>query len=172
MPSKASMMASRSWPPRLFISRARSSSLRASTSRVTAPWSPISSRSRLHHAPAEIAEQILVALPQPFADHGIEALAVVIDDPPAIAQAVFPAFEDRFEDIALIELGIAKKRDHAAFWPRLSVNFLPPTVRADVILHQRREQRLRHAKPDRAGREIDIVGVLGARRIGLRALIA
>ena len=85
---------------------------------------------------------------------------------------MFPAFEDGFEDIALVELGVAEQRDHAAFRPRLSVNFLPPTVRAHVILHQRREQRLRHAKPDRAGREIDVVGVFGARRIGLRAFIA
>ena len=48
----------------------------------------------------------------------------------------------------------------------------PPAVRAHIVLHQRGEQRLRHAKPDRAGREIDVVGVLGARGIGLRALVA
>ena len=47
-----------------------------------------------------------------------------------------------------------------------------PAVGAHVILHQRREQRLRHAEAHRAGGEIDVVGILGARRIGLRALVA
>src|SRR5581483_10680613 len=47
-----------------------------------------------------------------------------------------------------------------------------PAMRLDVVLHQRGEQRLRHAKTDRAGGEVDVVGVLGARRIGLRALVA
>jgi hypothetical protein len=42
----------------------------------------------------------------------------------------------------------------------------------DVVLHQRGEQRLRDAEADRAGREIDVVDVLGARRIALRALVA
>ena len=125
-----------------------------------------------HDVPAEIAEQILVTLPQPFAHHGVEALPVVIDDPPAIAQALLPAFEDGLENIALVELGVAKQRDHAAFRPRLSISYLAPAVGAHVILRQRREQRLRHAQAHRAGGEIDVVGILGARRIGLRALVA
>ncbi len=45
-------------------------------------------------------------------------------------------------------------------------------MRGDVVLHQRGEQRLRNAETDRAGREIDVVGILGARGIGLRALVA
>ena len=120
-----------------------------------------------HDVPAERLEQRLVARPQALADDGIETLAVVVDDPPAIAQTLLPAFEDRLEDVALVELGVADERDHAAF------RFLPaPAVGADIVLHQRREQRLRHAEPDRAGREIDVVGILGARRIALRALVA
>ena len=55
---------------------------------------------------------------------------------------------------------------------RPSGRSLRPAVRAHVVLHQRREQRLRDAEADRAGGEIDVVGVLGARRIGLRALVA
>ena len=47
-----------------------------------------------------------------------------------------------------------------------------PAVRAHVVLHQRGEQRLRDAEADRAGGEIDVVGILGARRIALRALVA
>jgi hypothetical protein len=47
---KASSSDGKSWPPRLFISAASSSSERCSISRVTSPWSPISSSSRLRHA--------------------------------------------------------------------------------------------------------------------------
>ena len=208
---KASSTDGRSWPPRLFISRASSSSLRFSISAVTSPWSPISSLQPLaprraalehqrrvervgagvdpllelfaarlaergllqravlqdHHVPAEILEELLVALPQALAHHGVEALPVVVDDPPAIAQALLPAFEQRLEDVALVELGVADQRDHAAFGTIRS-----PAVRAHVILRQRGEQRLRDAEADRAGGEIDVVGVLGARGIGLRALVA
>ena len=42
-------------------------------------------------------------------------------------------------------------------------------VRLEIVLHQAGEDRDRGAEADRAGREIDVVGVLGARRIGLRA---
>ena len=45
-------------------------------------------------------------------------------------------------------------------------------VGTHVVLNQRREQRLRDAQPYRACREIDIVGVLGARWIRLRTFIA
>ena len=38
-----------------------------------------------------------------------------------------------------------------------------------IVLHDRGEQRHRDAQADRAGREIDVVDVLGARGIGLRA---
>ena len=43
--------------------------------------------------PAEIAEDRLEPLPQALAHHRIEALAIVVDDPPAIAQSMLPAFE-------------------------------------------------------------------------------
>jgi Lrp/AsnC family leucine-responsive transcriptional regulator len=118
-----------------------------------------------HHVPAEIAEHGFEFFPQPFAHHGIEALAVVIDHPPGVAQAVLPALQQRLEDIALVHLGVADQRDHS---PLRAV--LHPAMRLDVVLHQRGKQGLRHAEADRAGGEIDVVGVLGARRIGLRAL--
>ena len=117
--------------------------------------------------PAEILEELFVASPQAFAHDGVEALAVVVDDPPAIAQALFPAFQQRLEDIAFVEFGVADQRDHAAFRPVEA-----PAMRAHVILRERGEQRLRHAQADRAGGEIDVIGVLGARGIALRALVA
>ena len=64
--------------------------------------------------PAEILEQLLVALPQALAHDGVEALPVVVDDPPAIAQALLPAFEQRLEDVAFVEFGVADQRHHAA----------------------------------------------------------
>src|SRR5712691_4798784 len=120
-----------------------------------------------HDLPAEGLEQRLVAAPQPLANDRVEALPVVIDDPPAIAQALLPAFEDRLEDIALVELGVADERDHAALGALAA-----PATGAHVVLHQRGEQGLRHAEPDRAGGEIDVVAVLAARGIALRALVA
>ena len=120
-----------------------------------------------HHVPAEIAEHGLELLPQPLAHHRVEALAIVVDHPPGVAQAVLPPLRQRLENVALVHLGVADERDH----PPLAA-ILHPAMRGDVILHQRGEQRLRDAEADRAGREIDVVGVLGARRIGLRAFEA
>src|SRR5438067_1512696 len=69
------------------------------------------------HIPPERLKQLLVARPQTLADDGIQTLAVVVDDPPAIAQALLPAFEDRLEDVAFVEFGITDERDHAALRP-------------------------------------------------------
>ena len=110
-----------------------------------------------HYVPTEIAEQVLIALPKSLADDGIQALPVVIDNPPAIAQPLLPALEHRFEDIAFIELGVAKKRNHAAFPPRET-----PTVGAHIILGQRRKQSLGHAKSDRTRGKVDVIGIFGA----------
>ena len=116
-------------------------------------------------APADHLEHRVDAAEQPIGDDRVEALAVVVDDPPQIADIVLPAFEQRLEDVALVEFGVAGKRDHAAgrFVGRDQV------LQPHVILHQRGEQRHADAEPDRAGREIDDVAVLGARRVGLRA---
>src|SRR5262249_45742212 len=119
------------------------------------------------HVPAEGLKQRLIARPQALADHRIEALAVVIDDPPAIAQALLPALEDGLEDVAFVELGVADQRDHAAFG-----SLQPPAMRPHIILNQPREQRLRDAESHRARREVDVVYILAARGIALRALIA
>ena len=117
-------------------------------------------------APADHLEQRVDPPEQPVGDHRVEALAVVVDDPPEIAHVVLPAFEQRLEDVALVELGVAGERDHPA---RRRVG-RDQSVQPHVILHQRGEQRHADAEPDRAGREIDdVAAVLGARRIGLRA---
>src|SRR6186997_1611649 len=117
--------------------------------------------------PAEVLEQLLVALPKALANHGVEALAVVIDDPPAIAQALLPAFEQCLEDVALVELGIADQRDHSSFGPCEA-----PATRAHVVLRERGKQSLRDAETDRTGREVDVVDVFSAGRVALRTLVA
>ena len=99
-----------------------------------------------HDIPAEGAEQRLEALPQAFAHDGVEALAVIVDDPPAIAQALLPAFEHRLEHVAFVELGVADQRHHAALGPRQA-----PAVGAHIVLHQRGEQASapRRGRPSR-----------------------
>src|SRR5262249_10165366 len=84
-----------------------------------------------NHVPTEIAKQILITFPQSLADDSVETLPVVIDDPPAIAQALLPPLEHGFEDVALIEFGIAEERNHAAFGPRQT-----PAMGSHIILRQ------------------------------------
>ena len=210
--SKASSSDGRSWPPRLVISRASSSSRAAldqprrpdpdrrsrrgaacarprrpgrsapnragsgsrrssrAAARRPARRTPASSSApyfRMTTSQPKLRNIASKRAHRPFADHRVEALAVVVDDPPGVAEAVLPAFEQRLEDVALVHLGVADQRDHAALRP-----LRRPALGAHIVLHQRGEQRLRHAEADRAGREIDVVDVLGARGIALRALVA
>ena len=116
-------------------------------------------------APAHHLEHRVDAAEQTIGHHRVEALAVVIDHPPQIADVMLPAFEQRLEDVALVELGVAGERDHPAGRLVGRDQLLQP----QIILRDRAEQSHADAEPDRAGREIDDVAVLGARRIGLRA---
>ena len=59
--------------------------------------------------PVHRPEDAVDALKQPILDHAVQALAVVIDDPPDIADVVLPALQQGFEDVALVELGIARQ---------------------------------------------------------------
>ena len=115
--------------------------------------------------PAHVAEQALDAAEQPVGHDGIEALAVVIDDPPEIADVVLPALQQRLVDVALVELRVAGDRDVAA---RREDRCGQP-VQAHIVRHQRGETGHRHAEPDRAGGEIHLRPVLHPRRIGLHA---
>ncbi len=96
--------------------------------------------------PAEGAKQLFVALPQALAHHRVEALPIVVDDPPAIAQALLPALEHRLEDVALVELGVAHQRHHAALR-----TVEPPAVRPHIVLQSatRRESAPRRGRPSR-----------------------
>ena len=116
-------------------------------------------------APADQLEHLADAAEQAIVDHAVEALAVVVDHPPEIAHIVLPAFEQGLEDVALVELGVADQGHH-------STSRLLPVAQAlqpDIVLYQRGEERHGDAQPHRAGGEIDVVDVLGARGVRLRA---
>ena len=115
--------------------------------------------------PADQLEHLRDPAEQPVVHHAVEALAIVVDHPPQVPDVVLPAFEQRLEDVALVEFGVADQRHHASRGPLAVAQVLQP----HIVLHDRREQRHGDAQADRAGREIDVVDVLGARRIGLRA---
>ena len=115
--------------------------------------------------PAHVAEQALDAAEQPVGHDGIEALAVVVHDPPQIADVVFPAFQQRLVDVAFVEFSVAGDGDMAA---GRQVGAAQP-MQPHVIGHQRRERGHRHTKPDGAGGKIHLRPVLDARGIGLHA---
>ena len=118
-----------------------------------------------HHLPADRQEEVLDLLEQAVGDHTVEALAVIVDDPPEVPHVVLPALQQRLEDVALVELGIAHDRDHAAGRALVGREL----VEAHVVLDHGGEERHADAEPDRAGGDVDVVAVLGARRVALRA---
>ena len=115
------------------------------------------------HPPPDRAEQLVDAPEQPVRDHRIEALAVVVDHPPEVPHVVLPALQQGLEHVALVELGIAHQRDHP---PRIPADH---PLAGEIVPGERRKHGLRRAEPDRAGREVDVVVVLGARGVGLGA---
>jgi|GEM_PF-3753607 len=119
-------------------------------------------------APAHILEGRDQLVGERGGDHRIQALAVIVDDPPGIAEVMLPAFDQGLIDIALVELGIAGQRHHAAGRPGVLTARPAPVMGMDVVLHQAGERGHGDAEPDRAGGEIDVIGILGTRGIGLR----
>ena len=117
-----------------------------------------------HDVPAHRPEGALDPEKEPVLDDAVEALAIVVDDPPDIPDVVLPAFQEGLENVALVELGIAGQGDHPAAGPSPGRSCFEP----DIVLDQGGEQGDGHPQADRARREVDIVAVLGPRRIGLR----
>src|SRR4051794_39516957 len=69
---------------------------------------------QFYHAPAATAEDLVEPLEHTVGAGRVEALAVVIDDPPQVTDVVLRALDNRFVDIAFVELGIANERNEAA----------------------------------------------------------
>ena len=93
----------------------------------------------------------------------VERLPVQVDDPEHLAEMSDPGVGDRLPDGALVELGVAEQRDLAAHRRRLE-----PVV-LEVTARDRAPHRRRRADPDRAGRVVDRVRVLGPARVALQA---
>ncbi len=83
------------------------------------------------HPPTERFKDGFDPFPKTFIDDPVEALAIVIDDPPGIAEIVLPAFEQTFIDIAFIEFGIPDQGDHAA-----KRTISGPVFGLDIVLNQ------------------------------------
>src|SRR4029450_9850708 len=83
------------------------------------------------HLPSKIVEELLITSPKPLANNSIETLAIVVDDPPAIAKALLPACEQCLENISFIQFGIPHQCHHAAFGA-----VTVPTMGAHVVLRQ------------------------------------
>ncbi len=114
-------------------------------------------------APADQLEHLADAAEQAVVDHAVETLAVVVDHPPKIPDVVLPAFEQRLEYVAFVELGVADQRHHATrpvFVTRALL--IAEILQPHIVLHQRGEERHGDAQADRAGGEIDVVDILGA----------
>src|SRR4029079_6034293 len=119
---------------------------------------------QLDDTPAAAPENLVEALEHPVGAGRVEALAVVVDDPPQVADVVLGALDDRLVDIAFVELGVADQRNEAA-----AVGLVDRAVRAQIILDQAGEERDCDAEPDRSGRKVDRDPVLGPARIALGA---
>ena len=87
---------------------------------------------QLDDAPAAAAEDLVEPLEHAVGTRRVEALAIVIDDPPEIAHIVLGAFDERLVDVAFVELGVADQRDKAA-----AVFLFELTVGGEVILRSR-----------------------------------
>ncbi len=97
-----------------------------------------------HNLPAEGMKSRFDAIIETLADDTVEALAIIVDNPPRVAKPVLPALLQALVDVALVKFGIADKRDHS---PLPAVGGQPPG--ADIILDERGKGRHRHAKTNR-----------------------
>ena len=113
--------------------------------------------------PVHRPKKILDFGEQKLVDDTIQTLSVVIDDPPEVSNLLLPTFQQRLEDIAFVQFSVAHEGDHTA----LANAICHSAVGLRVILDQGCEKCGRNTESNRTGRKIDVVGVFGARGIGL-----
>ncbi|TPW08102.1 MAG: hypothetical protein FD124_633 [Alphaproteobacteria bacterium] len=116
------------------------------------------------HTPARCGEDIVETVEHPVRRHRVEGLAVVVDDPPDVAQVVLARLDQRFIDIAFVQFRVAHRRDETAH--ALGRNL---AARGEVVLHEAAERRHRDAQAHGARGIIHVVLVLRTRRIRLCA---
>ena len=114
------------------------------------------------HPPARRTERAVDPAEEAVGDHSVQALPVVVDDPPALSDIVLPPFHEGLVHVALVELGVSDDGDHASRRGRMA------DVTLQVGLNERGEHG--HARPEthRSGGDVHLVRVLGPRRIALR----
>ncbi len=66
------------------------------------------------YVPAKGPENRIDSTVQTFANDAIETLPVIINDPPSVAQLMFPSFLQTLIDVAFIEFCVTRERNHAA----------------------------------------------------------
>ena len=117
------------------------------------------------HPPAAGFEDVVETPEHAVGGGMVEALAVVVDDPPAVADVVLVAFDQAFVDVALVKLGIAHQRDHPP-----GIGQGKAAMGDEIVLNQRGKGGDGHPQPDAAGGKINRNRVLGAAGIALRAV--
>ena len=115
----------------------------------------------LHDVPAGRAQLLLPLRDPDTGHHPVQRLPVHVDDPQHVAQAVGGWVGDCLPDVPLIEFGVTDDRDEPAARPGAE-------MRVHVAAGRGGEQRRGRAEADRAGGEVDAVGVLGPARVGLQ----
>ena len=91
--------------------------------------------------PARRLEDVVEAVKHAFGGRRIQALTIIVHDPPAIADVVLVALDQGLIDIALIKLCISHEGDEPA---RVFLGELTPTK--EHVLHQRGKGRDCHPK--------------------------
>src|SRR3546814_486495 len=96
-----------------------------------------------NHAPSAGRKKIVEAAEHAVRRRCIQGLAIIVDDPPAIADIVLVSLNQALVDIALIELSVAHECDHAA-----SFRIAEVPMRDEIILHDACKGGDRNAEPD------------------------
>ena len=118
-----------------------------------------------YDVPARRAKDAIDQAIQVVGNHAVEALAIVVDDPPAVPKVVFPTFPKRFVDAALIHFGVADQGHHSA--PGTALGQKGAVAR--VFLRHRGEDRESGTESHGTRGNIDVVVILGPGRITLGA---
>ena len=118
----------------------------------------------LDDVPAGAVEELHQLLDLLVGDDAVEALAVRVDDPHHVAEALQRRVGDRLPDVALVELGVAGEGDE----PGRAPSSRPAEVGLDVPAGRGGEERGDDAEPDGPGGEVEDVGVLGPARVRLQ----
>ena len=112
--------------------------------------------------PTVIAEDVGKFLRAHTGNHAVEALTIEIDDPGQLPESACGRIGQCLPDVALIQLGIAEERHEPTAGRDIEVC-------THVAVDDTGEERCSGTKTNRPSREIDRIGVLRARGIGLQA---